>query len=289
VSLDRQSLGYLLAFLSAAAGAVRYNLAIFADERGFEFVPFLACALAVGLLCSTAHVSLRDGAKGFLPLRGRWHFALLYGLLMGWSALSHFLALRFLNEVVMTSLYQTVVLVTIALAVWLLGERFTRTEWIATAVICAGIFLFRPWELGNLRGMLLILSGILSAAFANIGAKRWVQGTPPRVLMVWRNAIALLMVGTYVFFLPTPTPTLPAILACVAAGIVGPYLHGLFFLQALERIDAAKAVLTGRIQPVIVFLLSWILLDRLPKGNEIASAALLVAGTLWLAAARQRG
>jgi drug/metabolite transporter (DMT)-like permease len=107
--------------------------------------------------------------------------------------------------------------------------------------------------------------------------------------MVWRNFVALCLVGTYVFFLPAPTPTLAAILACVVAGIVGPYLHGLFFLQALERIDAAKAVLMGRVQPVIVFLLSWILLSRLPRGNEIASAAFLVAGTLWLAAARQRG
>jgi drug/metabolite transporter (DMT)-like permease len=289
VSVDRRGLGYLLALLSAVAGAVRYNLAVFANERGFEFVPFLAYALAVGLLCSTAHVALRDGPKGFLPLRGRWRFALLYGVLMGWSTLSHFLALRFLNEVVMTSLFQTVVLVTIALAVWLLGERFTRTEWIATAVICAGIFLFRPWSVGNVKGLLVVLSGILAAAFANVGAKRWVQGTPPRVLMVWRNFVALCLVGTYVFFLPAPTPTLAAILACVVAGIVGPYLHGLFFLQALERIDAAKAVLMGRVQPVIVFLLSWILLSRLPRGNEIASAAFLVAGTLWLAAARQRG
>jgi drug/metabolite transporter (DMT)-like permease len=290
VSRDRlAAAGYLLAFLSAAAGAVRFNLAVFAKRQGLDFVPFLAYSLVVGLLCCTVHVGIRDGPRGFVPLRGRWRQALLYGVLMGWSTLSSFITLRYLNETVMTSLAQTSVLVTIALAVWLLGERFTRTEWVATAVICGGIFLFRPWDVGNLKGMLILMSGVLAAAFANVGAKRWVQGTPPRVLMVWRNAVALCVVGVYALTLPAPRFTVAAAVACAAAGVLGPFLHGLFFLQALERVDAAKAVLMGRVQPAIVFLISWIFLSRLPATNEIVSAAFLVAGTVWLAAARQKG
>lgn len=284
--IDARSLGYLLAFASAVAGAARYNLAVFAEEKGFEYVPFLALALAVGVLCSTVHVTVRDGRKGFVPLKGRWRHAFLYGALMAISTLCHFLALRYLNETVMTSLSQTSILLTIALAVWLLGERFTGMEWAATGVICCGVFLFRPWDGLRLHGFLVIMAGVWAGALATVGAKRWVQGIPPRTLMLWRNAVALAVVGAYTLFLPAPRLTAATVAAAVAAGIVGPYLHGLFFLQSLERIDAAKASLTNRIQPVIVFLLSWWFLGHLPERKDILSAALLVAGTVWLALAR---
>lgn len=286
--IDPRTLGYALAFLSAAAGAARYNCAVFAKGDGISYIPFLALSLVVGVLCSAVHVTVRDGAKGFVPLRGRWRSALLYGTLMAITTLCHFLALHYLNETVMTSLSQTGILITVALAVWLLGERFTRTEWLATAVICGGVFLFRPWEAVRLKGFLVIMAGVWAGALATIGAKRWVQGVPPRTLMLWRNVVALAVVGTYASFLPAPRLTAAGAAAVVAAGVLGPYLHGLFFLQSLERIEAAKASLTSRIQPAIVFLLSWLLLGRHPGGQDLVSAAVLVAGTLWLALARPR-
>jgi len=287
--VDRRTVGYLLALGSAAAGAVRYNLAVFSEPYGFEFVPFLAYSLAIGVLCCTVHVIARDGLKGFVPLRGRWHHAVLYGVLMGWSTLSHFLALRFLNETMVVSLSQSGILMTIALAVWLLGERFTVTEWIATAIICTGVLFFRPWEAVRLQGLAILLSGAVCGALASVGAKRWVAGTPPRVLMLWRNIVALALVGTYTVLLEdAPVITPVTAVACVATGILGPYLHGLFFLKALERIDVAKASLTGRVQPAIVFLLSWLLLSRLPSANEMWSAAIIVLGTVWLVAARPK-
>lgn len=288
--MTRRGWGFLLAFLSAAAGAMRYNLAVYANvSGGVDYVPFLAGALAVGVLCSGTHVLVRDGARGFVPLQGKWLHALLYGALMAWATLSHFLALRWLNETVMTSVSQTNVLLTIALAVWLLGERFTRAEWIATGVIVLGVFAFRPWAGGQIAGFAILVTGLLAGAFSTIVAKRGVTGIPPRVLMVWRNGVALVVVGVYALLGEyRVTITLPLALACVATGVLGPYLHGLFFLQSLERIDAAKAALMNRVQPAIVFALSWALLDRLPEHEEIVSSALLVAGTVWLALARPR-
>ena len=281
--------GYLLALASAAAGAVRYNLAVFANPRGFEYVPFLAYALAVGVVCSTIHVFARDGLRGLVAMRGRWLQGLLYGLLMAAGTLSHFVALEYLNETVVASLSQTSILLTIALAVWLLGERFTGMEWVGAGIICVGVFLFRPWEIHNLRGFLILMAGVLGGSLATIGAKRWVQGVPPRVLMLWRNTVALAVVGTYTLLhYERPTITLATGAACVATGIMGPYLHGLFFLQALERIDAAKASLMNRVQPAIVFLLSWWLLDRLPGVAERWSALLLVLGCGALALSRPK-
>jgi len=285
--MNPRTFGYLLAFGSAAAGAVRYNLAVWAERFGFSYVPFLAYALAVGLVCSSVHVLLRDGRAGFVPLAGRWRHALLYGLLMAWSTLSHFLALEYLNETVMTSLSQTNILLTIALAVWLLKERFTAMEWLATAVMLAGVFLFRPWDAGRLTGFLVLMSGVVGGSFATIGAKHWVRGVPPQVLMVWRNAVALVLVGAYTFLRERPVITPPTALACIATGIVGPYLHGLFFLQALRHIEAAKASLMNRVQPVIVFVLSWIFLARIPERADLVSAALLVVGAMGLVLARR--
>ena len=286
---DARTVGYLLALGSAATGAVRFNLAVYAKSHGFTLVWFLFGALIVGILCSGAHVIVKDGFGNSGTFRGKRTHALLYGLLMAWSSLSHFLALDYINEVVMSSLAQTSILVTIGLAVWLLGERFTAVEWLAAGVICVGIFAFRPWA-GDVRskGFLIVMSGVLAGAFATIGAKRWVVGTPPRVLMVWRNVVAFVVVGIYILAREKALPevTLKTAMACIAAGILGPYLHGLFFLQALERVDAAKAALMSRIAPVIVFLVSWVFLDRVPKVEDTAGAAILLAGVLWLVAVR---
>ena len=288
--MDRRSVGYLFALGSAAVGALRFNLAAYAKSYGFDYVSFLAYALAVGVFASAVHVGVRDGAKGFIPLRGRWHHALLYGLLMGWGTLAHFLALDYLNETVMTSVSQTGILITIGLAVWLLGERFTRQEWIATIVITCGALLFRPWQSGRLTGMLILLSGMVTAALASIGAKVWVAGTPPRVLLLWRNTIAFVLVGTYFLMLrKQPTFNTATAIACVATGLLGPYLHGLFFLLALERMDAAKASLMGRVAPFVVVLVAWLTpMGTVPGPKDLVSAGVLVAGAAWLGLARPK-
>lgn len=288
--MDRASAGYALALASAVAGALRFNLAEYAKGFGFDYVSFLAYALGVGVIASGIHVGVRDGRAGFKPLRGRWHHALLYGLLMGWGTLAHFMALDYLNPTVMTSLSQTGILVSVGLAVWLLGERFTKQEWLATVVITLGAFIFRPWEGGRLAGVLILLSGIVTAALASIGAKVWVAGTPPRVLLLWRNCIAFAMVGVYfLLFRPLPGFTLGTAIACIATGLLGPYLHSLFFLRALERIDAAKASLMGRVSPVVVLLVAWLTpMGTVPGTRDLISAGILLAGAVWLAAARPK-
>ena len=286
--MTRRRAGYLLAFGSAATGAVRFNLAVLAKGEGLDYAWFLAFSLVVGVVCSAVHVAIRDGLRGFVPLRGRWHHAIFYGVLMGWGTLAHFLALDHLNETVMSSLSQSGLLITILLAVLWLKERFTRQELAATLIIFGGLLLIQPWSSGDWKGMLILFSGIASAAVASIAAKVWVAGTPPRVLMLWRNLVALIIVVIYATIMggrPQPA-TAAAATACIVAGILGPYLHGLFFLQALERIDASKASLMGRVSPAIVFAVSLVFLGRSPKPAEIASSAILVAGTFWLARAR---
>jgi drug/metabolite transporter (DMT)-like permease len=252
-------------------------------------VPFLVGALLVGTLCSSVHVFVRDGPGGFRALRGHTRYALLYGLLMAWGTLSHFLALRYLNETMMSGLAQAGVLLTIGLAVWWLGERFTRAEWFGALLVLAGLIAFRPWtgELPRLQGFLIVLTGALGGAIATVGAKRWVAHVPPRLLMVWRNATALVLVTAYaVGEGHAPVFTLPTALACVATGVLGPYLHGLFFLQALERIDASKAALVTRVQPAMVFFLAWVFLARVPEVPDIVSTALILLGALWLVRSR---
>ena len=137
--------------------------------------------------------------------------------------------------------------------------------------------------------MLILLSGVVAAATASIGAKIWVGGTPPRVLLLWRNAIALALVGAYsLMFRSLPVFTTATIIACVATGLLGPYLHGLFFLQALERIEASKASLMGRVAPAVVLVISGLWLRHWPDRNELLTSAVLVTGVVWLALARSK-
>jgi len=285
--IDGHALGYLLAFGSAAAGALRYNLAVLADQQyGFEYIPFLAWALVVGLIASTIHVVARDGFKGLKPVSGKFHHAVLYGLLMGWSTLAHFLALRTLNETTMTSLGQSGILISLIFAALLLGERLTRPELYATAVIIVGMFLFKPWDPGHRDGFAILMSGLVCGSLASVKAKQWITGTTPRVLMVWRNLIAMILVFWFNIGGPTPKFTTPAVIACIACGLLGPYLHGLLFLKALGHISASRASLMGRVQPVIVFVTSWLLLSRLPARSDLISAGVILLGTVWLVVVR---
>ena len=106
----------------------------------------------------------------------------------------------------------------------------------------------------------------MGGAFATIVAKKGVSTIPPRVLMLWRNGVALIVVGTYTLILyPVPEITSGLLAVALGIGILGPYLHGLFFLQSLERIDAAKASLMNRVQPALVFGLSWLVLRKVPE------------------------
>lgn len=288
--IDRQALGYLLAFGSAATGALRYNLAVFANqEYGFEYIPFLAWALVVGLVASSAHVIVQNGVGALKLKTGKGHHALLYGVLMGWSTLAHFLALRTLNETTMTSLGQSGILISLLFAAILLGERLTRPELYATAVIILGMFLFKPWDPGNREGFAILMSGLVCGSLASVKAKQWVKGTPPQVLMVWRNLIAMCLVFAFNIGGPTPAFSTPTVIAVIACGLLGPYLHGLFFLQALGHISASRASLMGRVQPVIVFLASWVFLSRLPERNDLISAGVILVGTVWLVLVRPTG
>ena len=164
--LNPRTLGYSLAFASAVTGAVRFNLAKYAGLQGFDYVVFLAYALAVGVLASAVHVLYCDGPRGFLPLRGKARYALLYGLLMSWSSLSHFIALYYMNETLMSSVAQSSILITIGLAVWLLGERFTVREWIGAGIIVAAVLHYRPWSgtVPHRTGFLIVMSGVVSGS-----------------------------------------------------------------------------------------------------------------------------
>ena len=292
---DTRSLGYLLALISAATGAVRFNLAVYAGLQGFDYVVFLAYALGVGVIASFVHVLYCDGPRGFLPLKGKTRYALLYGVLMSWSSLSHFLALYYMNETLMSSVAQSSILITIALAVWLLGERFTIREWIGAGIIVTAVLHYKPWSgtVPHQTGFLIVMSGVVSGSLATVGAKRWVQDVPPRVMMAWRNVVALIVVCGYALLtgrLADPPAFTPGIaLAAVVTGIMGPYLHGLTFLMALEHVGAAKAALMSRVQPVIIFVLSWLFLDSKPGEDDMISAAMFIVGALWLVAARDAG
>jgi drug/metabolite transporter (DMT)-like permease len=89
-------------------------------------------------------------------------------------------------------------------------------------------------------------------------------------------------------FRGAPTITPATALACVATGVLGPYLHGLLFLLALVHVDAGKASLMNRVQPAVVFVLSWLLLGKVLGTNDLASAALIVLGVAALTLARRR-
>lgn len=146
-------------------------------------------------------------------------------------------------------LQYTMPIYVVLLAYWFLGEKPTRTDWLAMLVIFIGLTLFFGDELsseGFYGNLLAILSGV-TGAIMMVSFRAQKDGNPAE-----SNLLAFLVTATFGFpFIIKETWTVNSILILAFLGIVQIGFAFIFFTKGIKHIPALEANLIGMLEPVL--------------------------------------
>jgi len=137
----------------------------------------------------------------------------------------------------------------VLLGYWFLGEKPSRTDWLAMLVIFAGLTLFFADKLspeGFYGNLLAILSGVTSAIMM-VSFRAQKDGNPAE-----SNLIAFLVTATFGLpFVLKETWTVNSILILAFLGVVQIGFAFIFFTKGIKHIPALEANLIGTLEPVL--------------------------------------
>lgn len=146
-------------------------------------------------------------------------------------------------------LQYTMPIYVVLLAYWFLGEKPSRTDWLAMVVIFIGLTLFFGDDLnadGFLGNLLAILSGV-TGAIMMVSFRAQKDGNPAE-----SNLIAFLVTATFGFpFILKETWTMNSILILAFLGIFQIGVAFIFFSKGIKHIPALEANLIGTLEPVL--------------------------------------
>ena len=170
----------------------------------------------------------------------------------------------------------------VLLAYWFLGEKPSRTDWLAMLVIFVGLTLFFGDKLspeGFYGNLLAILSGVTSAIMM-VAFRAQKDGNPAE-----SNLIAFLVTAGFGFpFILQETWTVNSWLILAFLGIFQIGFAFIFFTKGIKHIPALEANLIGTLEPVLNPI--WVFLfygERMGKFALIGG--LVVLGGVVLSAA----
>lgn len=137
----------------------------------------------------------------------------------------------------------------VLLAYWFLGEKPSRTDWLAMLVIFVGLTLFFGDKLspeGFYGNLLAILSGVTSAIMM-VAFRAQKDGNPAE-----SNLIAFLVTAGFGFpFILQETWTVNSWLILAFLGIFQIGFAFIFFTKGIKHIPALEANLIGTLEPVL--------------------------------------
>jgi DME family drug/metabolite transporter len=163
---------------------------------------------------------------------------------------------------------------------WFLGERPSRSEWIALPIFGAGMGLFFMEQLGpgGFLGNLLAVASGVAFAFSIMGLRRVAQDGAQHSLL-WGNVLACavslpfawgggdisIQNGAVVLFLGV----------FQLAGAYAAFAHG------LKRVPAVEASLLALLEPVLSAGWAWWLANEVPGPYARAGALMVLLATVW--------
>ena len=137
----------------------------------------------------------------------------------------------------------------VLLGYWFLGEKPSRTDWLAMLVIFAGLTLFFADKLspeGFYGNLLAILSGVTSAIMM-VSFRAQKDGNPAE-----SNLIAFLVTATFGLpFVLKETWTVNSVLILAFLGVFQIGFAFIFFTKGIKHIPALEANLIGTLEPVL--------------------------------------
>lgn len=185
-------------------------------------------------------------------------------------------------------------ILTAALAMVLLGERFPALAWIGTFISFAGIGLIALGEGGGLsidRGALLILGGALCAATSTIVQKPLFQRHQPLTIAAWNMVLGAAVLSP---FLPealaqAQAASNEALGSALYLGLVPSLVAYASWAVALSRLPASRASNYLYCIPPVSTVLGFLWLGEVPTTLGIIGGLMAMGGVAVANLGRARG
>lgn len=190
-----------------------------------------------------------------------------------------YMAIRFLPLADVMTFYLAGPIYVAAVSPWLLGERVSGRQWLASAIGFAGvIFVLKPGS-GSLSWASLISIGGSFCYAMMVVQSRQLRGTPDRVLVFWQT-IGALAVGTVLVPFDWATPNLLDLILLAALGVISMTAH----LCIARSLKLAPAAVVAPIQYSLLLwaiVFGWLVFGDRPQPSMLFGAAIIVvAGVL---------
>lgn len=244
---------------------------------------YMAGAIMLGLLLARV-----EGRRGFaLPMPG-WH--LLRGFAVAVATIGFFSAIFLMPLAEATAITFTSPILTVLIAVPLLGEQLRRIGLAALALAFAGVVIvLRPSfaELGWVA--LLPLASALGMSLLMIGNRK-VAGSASALAMQFAVAacalpvIALAALAGHISgiaALQIGVPDWTIVARCLVVAVTASTCHWLIYL-AVERAGAARVAPMTYIQLLVAGALGWAVFGERPDALALVGAGIIIVAGLIL-------
>lgn len=175
-------------------------------------------------------------------------------------------------------------------------ERLKSSEFFGAVVVVVGTSLmgldfgaasrsefFRMESLTSNGGLLMLISGAAFAG-AEVFAKNLSLRIEPASLVVWRSLglivcylCAILLSGSRWI-----TPDAKDLIYIAIAGLLGPVLARIWFMESIRRTTLGRASLLAQIEPVVTLAVAWVLSGESAALSDGIGAGLILFGCILL-------
>lgn len=175
-------------------------------------------------------------------------------------------------------------------------ERLKSIEWIGAVIVILGTSLmgldfgaasgsefFRMETLTSNSGVLMLASGAAFAG-AEVFAKNLSLRIAPASLVVWRS-LGLILFYLIAIILSGNQWVMPAskdLIYIAIAGLLGPVLARIWFMESLRRTSLGRASLLAQIEPVVTLVVAWVLSGESAALSDGVGASLILLGCILL-------
>jgi drug/metabolite transporter (DMT)-like permease len=224
-----------------------------------------------------------------LPIWGTQRGKLVFRGLLGFGGLTgYYIAIARLPLADATTIQQTTPLVTAFLAYWLLGERVGITTFIAFACGITGVLVIVHPSGNGLDpvGVAVAIAGSTCSAIAYVTVKQLSKTEHPLVIVFYFPLVATPLAVPWAIA-EWVAPDAIDVLLLVGIGIAT-QIGQVFLTMGLAAERASRATSVGYLQ--VAFAIGWqfLVFDDPPTLATLGGAALIVAGTLVIAATAGR-
>ena len=226
---------------------------------------------------------LRLGLAGFRASASIGVFDLIYNVAL-------FSALRSMTSSAHGFCSLLAEVVTIAMGVIFLSERYRALETVWMLIVAAGVVIiqFSPVT-ASYAGLLWILAASIVAGIRTVIAKRALDSRAPAEVALVRTAIGAL--GMLAISAATGELRIPSTAIAghvVAMGFFGPFLNALFFYHALRSLTVGVVVVLRMAYVILIPVGAVLFYDQRLSPREIAGGAAILLGCAMLVREKER-